>query len=122
MSADGVPVVVDSAKVEAFAIGVNGDEGVIKRLVTRRAHGSDVLLGTFRLEAGQRGKFELPHATGMEQETYYLLAGRLRVSWGGGAFVAERGQAIFFPAGGSYDIETLGSTPVELVWTGFPAP
>jgi ethanolamine utilization protein EutQ (cupin superfamily) len=122
MTENGVPVLIESGEAEEIAIGANRDEGYIRRLVTHAEHGSSVLLGTFRLEPGQRGTFELPHASGMEEETYYLLAGRLQVSWDGGRFVADPGHAIYFPPGGTYAIETLGSTAVELVWTGFPSP
>jgi ethanolamine utilization protein EutQ (cupin superfamily) len=58
----------------------------------------------------------------MKEETYYLLNGRLEVRWPGGTFVAEPGHAILFPSGGNYEIETLGPDPVELIWTGYPAP
>jgi ethanolamine utilization protein EutQ (cupin superfamily) len=115
------PVVVDSATVEEYAVGANGDEGVIRRLISH-GEGSSLLLGLFKLEPGQGGQFSLPHANGMEEETYFLLDGRLRVAWETGEFVAEPGAAIFFPSGHTYDIETIGDTAVELVWTGFPAP
>jgi ethanolamine utilization protein EutQ (cupin superfamily) len=122
MTQNGVPVRIAGSEVEEYAIGANGDEGFIRRLIGRGGEGSSVLLGTFRLDAGQRGTFELPHANGMEEETYYLLAGRLHVSWDGGDFVAEPGHAIFFPSGGRYEIETLGTHAVEVIWTGYPAP
>jgi mannose-6-phosphate isomerase-like protein (cupin superfamily) len=123
MNKPGIPIVVSSANVEEYTVGENGDEGTIKRLIGRE-NNSKVLLGTFRLDPRQRGSFDLPHEIGLEEETYYLLGGRLRVRWGegDGEFVAEPGQAIFFPPGGRYYIEALGDAPVELVWTGFPAP
>jgi ethanolamine utilization protein EutQ (cupin superfamily) len=121
MNDNNMPRVVDSAEVVEHAIGENGDEGTIKRLFSR-GDGSSLLLGTFRLEPGQRGSFALPHANGMEEETYYLLAGRLSVKWDGGELTAGPGQAIFFPPGRSYDIETINDAAVELVWTGYPAP
>lgn len=122
MSEDtGVPVVVDVGDVEEYKVGPRGDEGTIKRLIGRD-QGSSVLLGTFRLDPGQAGNFELPHANGMREENYYLLSGRLHVRWSGGEFVAEPGQAIHFPSGGGYEIETLGSSPVELIWSAYPAP
>lgn len=117
----GVPAIVGVADVEEYKVGPDGDEGTIKRLIGRD-QGSSVLLGTFRLDPGQRGSFELPHANGMEEENYYLLAGRLRVSWGDGELIAEPGQAIYFPAGGGYEIETIGADAVELIWTAYPAP
>jgi ethanolamine utilization protein EutQ (cupin superfamily) len=121
MPTPGVPALVNSAEVEEYAIGANGDEGIIKRLIGR-GQDSAVLLGTFRLDPGQQGKFELPHANGMEEEIYYLLSGRLQVRWVDGELVAEPGDAVFFPAGGGYEIETVGSDPVELIWTAYPAP
>lgn len=121
MTSSHKPVRVRGSHVDEVAIGANGNEGTIKRLVTHGI-GSDVLLGTFRLDPGQRGRFELPHPLGMQQEIYYLLAGRLSVTAGGEEFIAEAGDAILFPAGNTYDITTVGDTAVELVWTGYPAP
>jgi ethanolamine utilization protein EutQ (cupin superfamily) len=115
------PLVVNSSEVDEYMVGANGDEGAIRRLISRD-QGSSLLLGTFKLEPGQRGEFSLPHVNGMDEETYFLLAGRLGVAWDGGEFVAEPGAAIFFPPGRTYRIETIGDTAVELVWTGFPAP
>jgi len=115
------PVVVDRANVEASARGEGGDEGIITRLITREKQ-SSVLLGLFSLAPGQRATFGLPHPNGMQEEIYYLLAGRLRVSWTGGEFIAETGQAILFPSGQTYYLETFGDGAVELVWTGYPAP
>ncbi len=117
----GVPTLVGVEDVEEYKVGPDGDEGTIKRLIGRD-QGSSVLLGTFRLDPGQSGSFELPHANGMEEETYYLLAGSLRVRWDGGELTAGPGQALYFPPGGGYEIETLGSEAVELIWTAYPAP
>jgi ethanolamine utilization protein EutQ (cupin superfamily) len=122
MTQNGVPVRIAGAEVDEYATGPKGDDGFIRRLISRGNEGSSVLVGTFRLDPGQRGTFELPHPTGMTEETYCLLAGRLQVSWDGGRFVAEPGDAIFFPPGGRYEIETLGINAVELIWTGYPAP
>jgi ethanolamine utilization protein EutQ (cupin superfamily) len=117
----GVPVVVDGAEVEEYAVGAAGDEGTIRRLIGSE-QGSAVLFGTFRLEPGQSGTFELPHANGLQQEIYHLQRGRLRIAWDGGDLVAEPGHTVLFPAGGGYEIETIGQVPVELLWTGYPAP
>ncbi|MFN8164413.1 MAG: cupin domain-containing protein [Solirubrobacterales bacterium] len=121
MSGTAVPRLVDGAEAEGYSIGAEGQGGFVRRLISRD-QSSRVLLGLYRLDPGQRTTFELPLENGIEEETYYLLGGRLAVRWRGGELVVERGQAIFFPVGGSYAIETVGSTPVELIWTGFPAP
>ena len=121
MSESGIPILVDRAEVEEYKVGANEDEGTIRRLIARDQK-STVLLGTFRLDPGQSGKFQLPHANGMEEENYYLLAGRLQVRWDGDELIAGPGQAIHFPSGNSYEIETLGEEAVELIWTAYPAP
>jgi mannose-6-phosphate isomerase-like protein (cupin superfamily) len=115
------PVVVSSVECAEIPVGNDGAEGTIKELITRQ-HGSSVLLGIFRLDVGQRGEFDLPSENGTEQEMYYLLAGQLRVSWADGEMLASEKQAILFPSGRHYVIETVGSTPVELIWTANPAP
>jgi mannose-6-phosphate isomerase-like protein (cupin superfamily) len=122
MNSGSSPVVVDSRSVEQARVGLNGDEGTIRRVITRAGQDSSVLLGTFRLEPGQSGRFELPHKTGMQQEIYFLLAGELRVRWADQELSVGPAQAVFFPAGETYEIETVGDTAVELVWTGYPAP
>lgn len=121
MSSNDAPTVVSAETIEETFVGANGDEGAIKRLIGRQQD-SSVLLGLFRLEPGQRGSFTLPHVNGTNEEIYYLLEGRLRVSHDGGEVVAGPGEAIYFPPGGSYTIETVGDTPVRLVWTAHPAP
>jgi ethanolamine utilization protein EutQ (cupin superfamily) len=115
------PLVVSVEDCTEVRVGPDGDEGTIKELITRR-DGSKVLLGTFRLDVGQRGEFDLPHERGHEEEIYYLLAGRLRVSWDGGEATASAGEAILFPQGRRYTITSEGSSAVELLWTAYPAP
>jgi ethanolamine utilization protein EutQ (cupin superfamily) len=115
------PIIVDSARAERYQVGPNRDEGTITRLIGR-TEGSSVLFGLFQLDPGQKGEFGLPHPSGMEQEIYYLLAGQLEVTCDGTRVVAEAGQAVFFPGGATYQIETLGTEPVRLAWTGFPPP
>ena len=115
------PIVVTMTDCEEIPLGNNGAEGTIRELVTHR-DGSGVLLGTFKLNVGQRGEFDLPSENGLEEEIYYLLAGSLRIVWEGGEAFASQGQAVYFPSGGHYTIETVGSPAVELIWTGHPAP
>jgi mannose-6-phosphate isomerase-like protein (cupin superfamily) len=122
MNSSSGPVVVDSRTVDQVPVGPNGDEGTIGRVITRVGQDSSVLLGTFRLEPGQSGRFELPHRTGMQQEIYFLLAGALRVRWADQEVTVGPAQAVFFPAGETYEIESVGDTAVDLVWTGYPAP
>lgn len=117
----GIPIVVTAADCDETPLGKDGAEGTIRRLIGS-PDGSSVLFGTFRLDAGQRGYFSLPAGSGMTQEIYYLLAGVLRITWDGGEALAAPGQAVFFPSGRHYTIETVGEAAVELLWTGYPAP
>jgi uncharacterized cupin superfamily protein len=113
--------VVDWKDTVEFKVGPNEDEGTIRRLIGSE-HGSSVLFGHFRLDPGQSGTFELPHANGMQQEIYHMQRGRLRIVSAAGEVVVGPGQTVLFPAGGGYEIETLGDEQVELLWTGYPAP
>jgi mannose-6-phosphate isomerase-like protein (cupin superfamily) len=116
-----IPILVTVADCAEIPLGENGSEGTVRRLIAH-SEGSSVLLGTFKLDVGQRGEFNLPSASGMEEEIYYMLAGVLRITWDGGEALATQGQAVFFPSGRRYAIETVGSTVVELIWTGYPPP
>jgi ethanolamine utilization protein EutQ (cupin superfamily) len=120
-SDSGIPTVIDWTAAPEFTVGADGDEGTIRRLIGSE-HGSSVLFGHFRLDPGQSGTFELPHANGMQQEIYHMQRGRLRIVSEGGEVVVEPGHTVLFPSGGGYEIETLGDEPVELLWTGYPAP
>lgn len=98
-----------------------GEGGVITPLVTRGEQGSGVLLGTFRLEPGQIGRFTLPHPSGMREEIYYVVSGELEVSRGAeDRLVAGPGDALFFRPGRDYEVRPRTDAPVEIVWTGSP--
>jgi ethanolamine utilization protein EutQ (cupin superfamily) len=118
---EGVPLRIDPSEVEEVVVGPEGQLGVLKRLVTH-SKGSAVFLGTFQLQVSQGGTFELPHPKGFDEEIYYIIRGQLKVTWEGGEFVANPGDSIFFPPGGSYGIEAIGPDWVEGVWTANPAP
>lgn len=92
--------------------------GAVKRLITAR-DGSSVLLGLFELAPGQTARFTL---TGASQEIYYLLSGSIRIQWSEGQVVAKQGEAIVFPPDETYVVSALRTTPVELVYTVWPAP
>jgi ethanolamine utilization protein EutQ (cupin superfamily) len=116
-----IPILVTVADCAEIPLGESGSEGKVRRLIAQ-SDGSSVLLGTFKLDVGQRGEFSLPSISGMEEEIYYMLAGVLRIRWDGGGALAAKGQAVFFPSGRHYVIETVGSAAVELIWTGYPPP
>jgi ethanolamine utilization protein EutQ (cupin superfamily) len=109
------PLVRTSADVKARDLA---DGGAVKRLITNR-DGSNVLLGVFELAPGEEARFTL---TDESQEIYYLLTGGLRIQWSDGQTVAGVGEAIVFPPGMTYVVTALGTTPVELVYTVWPAP
>lgn len=109
------PFVRNSADVQGRGLV---DGGVVRRLITHR-DGSNVLLGLFQLAAGDEARFTL---TDEAQEIYYLLAGSIRIQWSTRQVVAGNGDAIVFPSGETYVVTALGTTPVELVYTVWPAP
>ncbi|HEY6398912.1 MAG TPA: cupin domain-containing protein [Solirubrobacteraceae bacterium] len=98
----------------------------LARLITKGETGSAVLLGACWLQPAQVTRFDLRGAgagEGMEpQEIYYILAGRIRVSYEGRKLCAEAGSAVFFPPGRELAVEAVGEDEVFLIYTALPAP
>jgi ethanolamine utilization protein EutQ (cupin superfamily) len=111
----GRPVSRKAADVPSHELA---EGGAVKRLIAAR-DGSSVLIGLFELAPGQVARFTL---TGGSQEIYYLIAGSIRIQWSDGQVVAKHGEAILFPPDETYVVSALGTTPVELVYTVWPAP
>jgi glyoxylate utilization-related uncharacterized protein len=118
------PTRVSLDEVKSVPLG-HGNGGRVTRLVTR-ALGADMLTGIFSLEPGAVAKFALgsPADAGcyLPQETYFVLAGELRVSWEGGELTAGRHDAIYFPPGGEYEVSACPPEIAQVVYTLIPAP
>lgn len=107
----------------------NGDYDVA-RLIDRQRCGSELLMGVewFRPGEATRWSFESEDRTdadeehfGERHETYYVLAGRLRLSWDDGSVEFGPRDAVHMPPGNRYLLESLGPDTAELVYAITPS-
>jgi mannose-6-phosphate isomerase-like protein (cupin superfamily) len=122
-----VPSVVSLNEVSP--VRRNGDYGVA-RLIDRERNGSELLMGLEWFEPGEitRWSFEAVDRTdgreeffGERHETYFVLRGRLRLSWDGGSVEFGVNDAVHIPPGNRYVLESLGPDTAELVYAITPS-
>jgi mannose-6-phosphate isomerase-like protein (cupin superfamily) len=114
-----VPSVVkpDEARVHAETSDNGCRVGV---LVDAESHGSAMLHGLEWIDVGSK-----PVTWTADDEThevYYLISGRLRVSWHGGTADLEPGDSMYLPPDRTYMATNVGQEQVFLVWSAVPAP
>jgi mannose-6-phosphate isomerase-like protein (cupin superfamily) len=107
----------------------NGDYDVA-RLIDRERCGSELLMGVEWFAPGETTKwsFEAQDNTdpdeewfGERHETYYVLAGRLRLEWDGGAVEFGARDGVHIPPGHRYRMESLGPETAEIVYAIAPS-
>jgi ethanolamine utilization protein EutQ (cupin superfamily) len=101
----------------------------IARLITKRDTGSDIVFGASWMEPGDQSfewtmtdeteSGDRPSVAG--QEIYYVVRGRLRVTWDDGELEAGPDAAIYFPPGWRYQVTAISDEPVFLVYALHPA-
>ena len=104
----------------------------IARLVTRERHGSNLLLGACWMDPGERTNvwsFEEEDRTsagdkwyGPVDETYFVIRGRLRLTWEEGQLDIGPNAAVYLAPGWSYSLENVGDEPAFFVYSMAPAP
>lgn len=102
----------------------------VANMITQGEHGSDLLLGAAWMEPGQVANpwsFEdddpgidgLTHY-GPTHETYFVLQGRLRLSWNGGELEAGPNDAVYLAPGWRYELSCIERC--FFLWSMTPAP
>jgi mannose-6-phosphate isomerase-like protein (cupin superfamily) len=104
----------------------------IARLVTRERCGSNLLLGACWMDPGEATNvwsFEEEDATdegdkwyGPVDETYFVVRGRLRLTWDEGELEIGPSDAVYLAPGWSYRLENVGREPAFFVYGMAPSP
>ncbi|MGH2594418.1 MAG: hypothetical protein ACRDH7_00440 [Actinomycetota bacterium] len=104
----------------------------IARLVTNERCGTDLLMGVCWMEPGDATNWwstedtdstaEGEHFYGPLTEAYFVLKGRLRLSWSKGALEFGANDAVSLPKGWRYQLECIGDEPAFLVYSFTPPP
>lgn len=104
----------------------------IARIVTRRRHGSDLLLGASWMDPGEQTNTwssradddmaEGDHWYGPVDETYFIVRGRLRLTWDEGAFDLGPDDCVYLARGWTYHLENVGDEPAFFIYSMAPTP
>lgn len=104
----------------------------IARLVTKKRCGSNLLVGVAWLDPGDKtniwsteeeeGSAPAEHWYGALEETYFVLRGRMRLTWTDGALEIGPNDAVYLPAGWRYQLENIGDEEACLVYSFSPTP
>lgn len=104
----------------------------VANMITRGQHGSEVLLGAAWMDPGQETnpwsfKDEDPGIPGMTHygpthETYFVLRGRLRLTWDGGTLEAGPNEAVYLAPGFNYGLSCIGDEGAYFLWSMTPPP
>lgn len=103
----------------------------IARLVTRERYGS-ILLGACWMDPGEATNvwsFEEEDETGEGDkwygpvdETYFVVRGRLRLTWDEGELEIGPNDGVYLAPGWSYRLENVGEEPAFFVYGMAPSP
>ena len=108
-------------------------EGIdVANMITRAEHGTDVLLGACWMHPGQVANPwsfqekdpEVPGLThyGPTHEVYFVLDGRIRLTWDGGVVEAGPRDAVYLAPGWRYGLESIGDEQAFFLWAMSPPP
>jgi mannose-6-phosphate isomerase-like protein (cupin superfamily) len=104
----------------------------IARLVTNKRCGANLLLGVAWLDPGDKTNIwsteerdtTLPgeHWYGPLEETYFVLRGRLRLTWTNGVLEFGANDAVYLAPGWRYQLENVGDEQAMLIYSFHPTP
>jgi hypothetical protein len=127
-----VPRVVPLASVPVIPKEEAPTKVRIARLVTREGCGSNLLLGACWMDPGERTNVwsfededrveEGDKFYGPVDETYYVIRGRLRLSWNEGELDIGPDDAVYLAPGWRYELENVGDEPAFFVYGMAPSP
>lgn len=103
----------------------------LTRLITRANSGSGLMMGVAEMRPGKRSRqFSFAHENdaapdeawyGPIDETFFVVRGRLRIEWDGGAVEAGPSEAIHCPPGRKYRMVNPGDEASFIVYAIAPA-
>lgn len=104
----------------------------IARIVTRKRCGSNLLLGASWLDPGEETNTwssraeddmaEGDHWYGPVDETYFIIRGRLRLTWDEGHFDVGPDDSVYLAPGWTYHLKNIGDEPAFFVYGMTPTP
>jgi mannose-6-phosphate isomerase-like protein (cupin superfamily) len=104
----------------------------IARLITKERCGSNLLLGACWMQPGEASilwssddeetNADVRHNYGGVDETYFIIRGRLRLTWDEGAFDLGPDDAVYLAPGWRYHLENVGDEPSFFVYGMTPTP
>ncbi len=104
----------------------------IARIVTRKRCGSNLLLGASWLDPGEETNWwssrddddvaEGDHWYGPVDETYFIIRGRLRLTWDEGHFDVGPDDSVYLAPGWTYHLKNIGDEPAFFVYGMTPTP
>ena len=104
----------------------------IRRLVTRKAHGSNLLLGICFMDPGDETNvwsFKEQDSTGTDDmyygpvdETYFVFRGNLELKWDEGTLELGPGDAVYLAPGYNYHLKNVGTEPAFFTYNMAPSP
>ena len=104
----------------------------IARIVTRKRCGSNLLLGASWLDPGEETNrwssrddddvAEGDHWYGPVDETYFIIRGRLRLTWDEGHFDVGPDDSVYLAPGWTYHLKNIGDEPAFFVYGMTPTP
>lgn len=132
MASKPVPRVVPLSSVPIIPADDAPTKVRIARMVTREGCGSNLLLGACWMDPGETTNvwsFEAEDRTaegdkyyGRVDETYYVIRGRLRLSWDEGELDIGPDDAVYLAPGWSYQLTNVGDEPAFFVYSMAPSP
>lgn len=104
----------------------------IRRLVTRKANGSNLLLGVCFMDPGDETNvwsFKERDDTGADDkyygpvdETYFVFRGNLELKWDEGTLELGPGDAVYLAPGYDYHLKNVGTEPAFFTYSMAPSP
>jgi mannose-6-phosphate isomerase-like protein (cupin superfamily) len=126
------PEVIPLSAVPVIPAGEAPTKVRIARLVTRERCGSNLLLGACWMDPGEETNvwsFTDEDRTaegdtwyGPVDETYFVVRGRLRLTWDEGELDIGPEDAVYLAPGWSYKLRNVGDEPAFFVYGMAPAP
>ena len=104
----------------------------IARVITRERCGSNLMLGASWLDPGEQTNLWSSrddddmkpgdHWYGPVDEVYYIIAGRLELSWDEGTFALAPRDCVYLAPGWTYSLKNVGDDPAFFVYAMTPSP
>ena len=126
------PMVVPLASVEPTPAAAAVTKVRIARLVTRERCGSELLLGASWMDPGEETNLWSSreaddtgpddHWYGPVEETYFIIRGRLRLTWDEGVLELGPDDAVYLAPGWTYRLANVGDEAAFFVYSMTPTP